>query len=339
MSAPVEPTENMQPELPPQPPADAGMTPETEPPRGTAASSLPDNPFARMRLKMLLLWAPLVLVALLIGGAFLHMSGALPVEDVSFAVLLGTAWTYGTLCLWFLWEGTRHGLSFRCLFRWPQSGFSWLKSWWPVVPVMVCSMGITLLFFLLLAKIAPDHAISYLNTTIKAYDTTETQYPVFYLSTMLMAILVLAPVMEEIVFRGVLLNRWTARYGARKAIVLSALVFALVHVISPATFFLGLLAGIAYVRTRSLLVPIYLHFVNNLLAVVCQWGTTIIFGADEEMTLETLHQEAFTTGIPMAIVGLAVFGWYVFRVWPKVDATMPYAPQECLTPTTQVPLD
>lgn len=80
---------------------------------------------------------------------------------------------------------------------------------------------------------------------------------------------VLAPVIEEILFRGYLLGG-LRRYGDRFAVVSSALLFGLMH--GNLSQFLsalciGLLLGYARVRYGSLLVCMFAHAGNNLLAL------------------------------------------------------------------------
>lgn len=87
----------------------------------------------------------------------------------------------------------------------------------------------------------------------------------------LMAVL-MAPVFEEIVFRGIiqkgLINRG---YSAKAAIWIAAFLFGLVHA-NPWQFvgavLLGAAIGYVYERTKSLFLAILLHMFNNALAAV-----------------------------------------------------------------------
>ena len=84
-------------------------------------------------------------------------------------------------------------------------------------------------------------------------------------------ICLLAPVAEEMVFRGAVLRQLLEWKPERRwlMIVLSALLFALSHM-NPAQFLhplvIGLLLGWMYERTRSLLPGIVFHWGNNTLA-------------------------------------------------------------------------
>ena len=76
-----------------------------------------------------------------------------------------------------------------------------------------------------------------------------------------------APVIEEAVFRGVLLPVLLRKYAVMPALLASALLFALVHGHALATFplfVLGLGLGGAYLYTGNLLVPIYMHAFFNM---------------------------------------------------------------------------
>jgi membrane protease YdiL (CAAX protease family) len=73
---------------------------------------------------------------------------------------------------------------------------------------------------------------------------------------------ILAPVLEETVFRGFLLPSLTKFMPTPAAVVLSSLAFGLVH-LSPRDFpqltALGVLLGFVYVRSRNLAAPILIH--------------------------------------------------------------------------------
>lgn len=82
-----------------------------------------------------------------------------------------------------------------------------------------------------------------------------------------------APLTEEPLFRGLILGGFLLRYGSRKAIFLSASLFALVH-LNPWQFPTGLLMGAFLgwltLRTGSLWPAVFTHFINNLTAALCQ---------------------------------------------------------------------
>jgi membrane protease YdiL (CAAX protease family) len=75
---------------------------------------------------------------------------------------------------------------------------------------------------------------------------------------------------EELVFRGLIGEGLTRRWGIPGGVCLTALLFGLAH-LSPAhaiaTLPLGLFLHWVYLHTRSLWAPVTLHFLNNLLVI------------------------------------------------------------------------
>jgi membrane protease YdiL (CAAX protease family) len=85
---------------------------------------------------------------------------------------------------------------------------------------------------------------------------------------------IIAPVAEELFFRGLVFNAWEREYGTARAVVGSAALFALVHVVGGTVLaviqvlFLGLLLAYVYMRARSLAVTIGMHAAFNLVSVL-----------------------------------------------------------------------
>jgi membrane protease YdiL (CAAX protease family) len=80
-----------------------------------------------------------------------------------------------------------------------------------------------------------------------------------------------APIGEEVFFRGLLYNSLKHRLNVTAAIVLSGLVFALIHLGPLAVigiFPMGMALAYVYEKTRSLWVTICMHATNNGLALV-----------------------------------------------------------------------
>lgn len=84
-------------------------------------------------------------------------------------------------------------------------------------------------------------------------------------------IAIAAPVVEEIIFRGMLQNAFAGWMPAWLAVLMSAFVFALIHFqpeALPALMALGAAFGAIYHYTKSLRLTILLHVVNNAAALM-----------------------------------------------------------------------
>jgi CAAX protease family protein len=103
---------------------------------------------------------------------------------------------------------------------------------------------------------------------IKTYQTAE------YLPLFWFALVVAAPLIEELFFRGFLFeglrDSWMGSVGA---VLVTSIAWAAIHVQYEMFQIaiigtLGILLGIAKVKTRSLYIPIAMHSFNNLIATV-----------------------------------------------------------------------
>lgn len=87
--------------------------------------------------------------------------------------------------------------------------------------------------------------------------------------------IVLAPVLEELVFRGYLFKAWRAtKLGFSGTLLLTSVLFMLLHagqyhpVLLLQLFVLALILGVARERTGSVTVPIAIHTANNAFACI-----------------------------------------------------------------------
>lgn len=83
------------------------------------------------------------------------------------------------------------------------------------------------------------------------------------------AVGLIAPLAEEIVFRGAILKTLLKGFGPWVAIPVSALIFAIAHfnpAQMPHAFIVGLLLGWMYMRTGSIALGVVYHWVNNTIA-------------------------------------------------------------------------
>lgn len=88
---------------------------------------------------------------------------------------------------------------------------------------------------------------------------------------LVLSVAIIAPVFEEIIFRGIILNGMSRKLNSKVAIVMSALLFAIMHmnlVQGINAFLLGILLGYIYIRTKSIYLSIFAHFINNTIGIM-----------------------------------------------------------------------
>ncbi len=96
------------------------------------------------------------------------------------------------------------------------------------------------------------------------------------LAVLVIAAALVAPVLEEILFRGLLLRALRRHFAPEWAVAISAAIFAFAHLLDfnlgtlaivPALFALGVISGVAAVRLGNLSVSIPLHVGFNLVTI------------------------------------------------------------------------
>ena len=82
------------------------------------------------------------------------------------------------------------------------------------------------------------------------------------------ASIIFAPILEELIFRGILFNRLKIRVGIVPAMILSSFLFAIGHDFGGMTsaFLFGICMCILYLKTDNIFITMSVHFLNNLLA-------------------------------------------------------------------------
>lgn len=109
------------------------------------------------------------------------------------------------------------------------------------------------------------------------------------------AIGIVAPLAEEVVFRGAILRSLLVRFRPWTAIAISALIFSIIHfnpAQMPHAFLAGLLLGWLYWRTGSIVPGIVYHWINNSVGYIVYRlyansdpSLTDIFGSERQVLI------------------------------------------------------
>ena len=91
--------------------------------------------------------------------------------------------------------------------------------------------------------------------------------------------IIFAPILEELIFRGVLFNRLKIRTGVIAAMLISSFLFAIGHEVGGiiSAFLFGMCMCILYLKTDNILMGMSVHLINNLVAVFLEAGNLDAF--------------------------------------------------------------
>lgn len=284
------------------------------------------NPFFTIRSRWILLWiiggVPLMILATYLIGFILISTGSFSEYSDPFfdSLALGLS-TQGILLLWGIWVIRRSNLSRDALIGRIPLNYPWLLAFGIIIAMLLYSIGASWVFSYPLTVFAPDMLVDLLNTRI-FLETTETAQPMLANSWIVLLIVILAPVSEELVFRGILLSRWSTKWGHTKAILLSSTLFGSLHFPDIiGAFMFGILMCAIYMKTRTLIIPIIIHVGNNLTA--CMLSLLLPTSTVDVNSFQNVQFELY---IGLCCVMLTS-PWLVIlmtRWWPKKKDKIPY---------------
>ena len=113
-------------------------------------------------------------------------------------------------------------------------------------------------------------------------------------------LVLLAPFVEELFFRGLLLPSWASRWSPKRAVVLSSLAFAILHADIVGGFIFGVVAAVAFLNTRNLWMPFVMHLTNNALVWLITLGELVVVG-ERQTTLRDFQASSW-----LALLGLVI---------------------------------
>ena len=287
--------------------------------RPTVAPTEP-NPFERIKFRSLFIWelvsVPVALVIFWIVGAVYDLDA----EDPTVVSVGLSSWFYGSILLWVGWQFARRNVEMgRIVGRLPRG-----YNWWPVIGVLVATMMFSLgsaqIVLYGVSLVAPELLEGALEADLFGA-ASESNSPGLYVFTLVVTLVVAAPVVEELLFRGILLHRWSVKWSLGWGIVASSVVFGVGHdlsLVGLSTF--GVVASLLYIRTRTLLVPMAFHMLNN--GAVTAWvliveGVQRISGEPAPAYTIEQVQEGLGLGIVLVVISAPALAYFIWKNWPR----------------------
>lgn len=197
-------------------------------------------------------------------------------EEVNAKTLLITALISGSLIPVLLW------MHYRDHKKMPIRQVSIPVSWWGVIVVLGCALCVALNGFVSLTPMAVYFEEGYQETAEAIYGSS------IYLQ--IIAVAILAPISEELIFRGLIYKRMRVFLNAPLATVVSAAIFGAFHG-NMLQFIYATLLGVAlayvYERFRTVMAPIMVHVAANAMSVLISnhAGISRLIGETQERML------------------------------------------------------
>lgn len=122
-------------------------------------------------------------------------------------------------------------------------------------------------------------------------------------------LVILAPITEEMIFRGFLLGRLQAKYSVGIAILMSSILFALLHGDMLGAFIFSIFLCLIRIKYDSIIAPILVHMSNNAIVVVLIIVEMSILGSEYEYSINEFRSYWWYAPIG-AVIGIPWLYWY-----------------------------
>ena len=175
-----------------------------------------------------------------------------------------------------------------------------------------------ILFYILLMAVGYGFAFQPFWDILRIFDYYQNSNPAIYtepnsgiasiLISRYFALVVLAPVLEELFFRKFLFHKLLQTNSLNTSILVSSILFAFLHLDSPTniipTFFFGIISGLIYYKTKRIAYSILFHFFSNSLIVM-----SLLFGKSffiwlYDLNFDFLYWALSIFGVLTIILGL-----------------------------------
>lgn len=141
-----------------------------------------------------------------------------------------------------------------------------------------------------------------------------------YFTLTILSISIIAPVAEEFIFRGVLLKRMIKKTSVWGGILISSIIFGILHPDIFGALVFGIVTSLLYLKTNNLFIPILFHIINNSIVVLLmyiapswpQWGI---------ITSSELYAKALPNMIVL-VISSTFMTWVIVRLAKGLRSTI-----------------
>ena len=122
-----------------------------------------------------------------------------------------------------------------------------------------------------------------------------------------------APLMEELFFRSIIFKRISRKFNIYLGMIISSLVFGLLHIELAiiGAFAFGIACCILYIKYKNILIPMTVHFFNNLIAFLPQLDINAPVDSSPITSTDALVSLSF--GSLLFLIGMFFFIKFILK--------------------------
>ncbi len=281
-----------------------------------------NNPFLKLKTRHLLFWFLIINIvsSFAVFGIFNILN--ISQEDPLFIYVFYSV-TFILTCSWLLKRFKDLNFGYNKLLKRPPQGYRWLKLVGLIGILVISSLGWGLFYFYFLSLIAPSW-FENVMASLEAQNPASSSFPIVYNILTVFSFVIIAPIAEEFIFRGFLLNRWATKWNLHLGIILSSVVFGCLHVNPIGISIFGIILCLLYIKTKTLIVPIVAHAINNAVS-----ASLMLLGnsANSDTSSSLSSNDIFTTwdvSLWLIAISTPFIFLFIYKNWPSSQTQPPY---------------
>lgn len=283
-----------------------------------------ENPFYRIKVRQIFLYFVFVTVGIAIQLGIISSIFKFKLDDIDpvFNNLLYILIEILTGAL-LLRQCNLVGINIKQLVGKIPSHYSWLSLVGLVIARVLFSRGVFRLSYYPVSLIAPSFVEGFLNDSSFS-DVSKTFAPPLYYLLIIVSTCVVNPIFSIFVFQGIVLHRWTAKWGIITAILALCLLFGV-------RSYINVLGGISrvliytllYIKTRTLIVPSIALMLDIALLLIIDEGFIIYRSTRGISALEQFRNE-WKLGVFFLVLSAPWIIHFIYKNWPRPNQQLPY---------------
>lgn len=288
----------------------------------TPQAKVTNNPFLKVKARHLVVC--FILINVISSIALIGIFNLIGISntDPLFTYLFYSS-TFILTCFWLLKRLRNFNVTLSDLLKTPPQGYRWSKLFGLVFILMLSSLGWALLYLDCLSFITPS-LYENVTSSLEAQSSAESFFPVIYNIVKGFALVVVAPITEELIFRGFLLNRWATKWNIHLGIILSSVLFGFLHVSPIGLSIVGIILSLLYIKTKTLIVPIVAHAMNNGIAAGLMFlETSTTSDINSGLSLNDIVSNG-NISLWLIVISAPFMILFIYKNWPTNKTPLPY---------------
>lgn len=153
------------------------------------------------------------------------------------------------------------------------------------------------------------------NSELLVFNTNLSDYSALFKNIQISMIgLIFAPFIEEFVFRGILFQNLKKKWNTKLALIVTSVMFALLHTDFFGKFLFGMVMGILYLKTGKLLITIICHALSNAISFSL---ISLNFVTSSSELMKRVNEYIWVSVLLFILVSVAL-GYFLYRNWSVV---------------------